>query len=78
MSKEPKNPALHDPELEALLERALALRITLREVCEAGGLQEVQLWRWRHTQHATWKRRQEFMRKVEKLIEQKREEYRDV
>lgn len=68
-----------DTELEAVLDRASKLRITMREIAEYTGETETQIWRWKTLKVKTnWERRQKFIQGVEELIEAKKDEYRTV
>lgn len=65
----------HDPELEKVIQEALALRITVREIAEAAGLSEVVLWRWRTRVRPSWDRREQGIAGIRSLIEETRREY---
>lgn len=68
-----------DPQLEETLERALKLRITMREIAEHTGEHEAQIWRWRTGRTKTnWERRERFLAVVEELIAKRKNEYDNV
>ena len=66
---------LHDPELEKVVQEALALRLTMREIAEAAGLSEVVLWRWRTRVRPAWDRREQGIAGIRNLIQETRNEY---
>lgn len=67
-----------DKELETTIQRALDLRITIREICEHTGVNHVTLWRWRREVSPRFNERQAFLEKLETLIEYQRALYLEV
>lgn len=65
----------HDPELEALVQEALALRLTLGEIAEAALVSDTVLWRWRTAVRPAWDRREQALAGIERLIEDTRRDY---
>lgn len=65
-----------DPELEAAIQRALALRCTMREICEAADVQETVLWRWRNGVKPNWERRAGTLSAIKNLIQERKDAYR--
>lgn len=64
-----------DAELEALVQRALSLRCTMREISEAAGVHEAVLWRWRQGTKPNWERRDAAFNGIQALIEARKDEY---
>ena len=67
-----------DKELEDTIQRALSLRITLREISDYTGVNHVTLWRWRHEVSPRFMDRQMFLDGLNHLIDQQQAYYAGV
>lgn len=65
----------HDKELEVVVQRALRLRITIRELCEYTGVDSVKLWHWRYNRSAKFDERQAFLDAADQLCHERLQEY---
>lgn len=61
-----------DLELDAAVKEAIKLRIKLTEICEYTGVDKVQLWRWRNRYSPRYNERQEFLAKLERMMDERR------
>lgn len=64
-----------DPELEAVVQRAMKLRITMTELCEFTGVYRYTLYRWRYEVSPHWDERQAFIDNAERMISARLAEY---
>lgn len=66
-----------DIELITLLERARKLRISNVEISNATGADVVKLWRWSNGVVPNYTTRQAFVEALERLIDERKQEYLD-
>jgi len=64
-----------DDELEAAIQRAMKLRIKMREIQDATGIDETVLWRWRNGTKPNWERRQHVLDTIDAMIKQAKDDY---
>jgi len=64
-----------DEELEALIQRALDLRLTMNEIAQAADASHVAIWRWRRGAKPNWARRQRAIEGIEALIQKQKQDY---
>lgn len=65
-------------ELEDLIQRALKLRLTLRDIANACGCPETALWRWRNGAKPNYERYRAVLAAIDKLIDDTKAYYESV